>query len=145
MVVAVMTPRAATLRRATVIDVRHVLATLHLMRDRVTERPWTTFPVAPDLAVLKHTERRDLITASLLYVYTVRTIPRRDSLGSVSERYLSANLCLFQREGGTRRARYKRYTLLLAFPPLWPAAKFTSDIVIRAIEFDTLIRKTSCG
>lgn len=57
MVVAVMTPRAVlALRRAAIIGVRHVLAALHLMHDRVTERPWTAFPVAPDLAVLKEAE-----------------------------------------------------------------------------------------
>jgi len=54
MVVAMMTPRAMlALRRAAIIGVRHILAALHLMHDRVTERPWTAFPVAPDLAVLK--------------------------------------------------------------------------------------------
>lgn len=57
MVVAMMTPRAMlALRRAAIIGVRHVFAALHLMRDRVTERPWTAFPVAPDLAVLKEAE-----------------------------------------------------------------------------------------
>lgn len=58
MVIAVammMTPRAATLHRATVVGVGHVLAAPQLMRDRVTERPRTAFPVAPDLAVLKQT------------------------------------------------------------------------------------------
>lgn len=53
MVVAVMTPRAVlALRCAAIIGVRHVFAALHLIHDRVTERPWTAFPVAPDLAVL---------------------------------------------------------------------------------------------
>lgn len=92
MVVAVMTPRTATLRRATVIDVRHVLATLHLMRDRVTERPWTTFPVAPDLAVLKHTERRDTITVAVRSPYEQF---KRDSLESVFEAFF-ANFYLFK-------------------------------------------------
>lgn len=53
MIVAMMTPRTTTLPRATVVCVRHVLAAFHLMRDRVAERPWTPFPVAPDLAVLR--------------------------------------------------------------------------------------------
>jgi len=58
MIVAMMTPRAMfALRRAAIVDVRHVLAAFHLMRDRVTERPWTAFPVAPDLAVLKKKNR----------------------------------------------------------------------------------------
>lgn len=57
MVVAVMTPRAVlALRCAAIIGVRHVFAALHLIHDRVTERPWTAFPVAPDLAVLKEAE-----------------------------------------------------------------------------------------
>jgi len=38
MIVAVMTSRAATLHRAAVIGIGHVLATLQLMCDRVTER-----------------------------------------------------------------------------------------------------------
>jgi len=37
MIVAMMTPRAATLQRAAVIGIRHVLATPQLMRDRVAD------------------------------------------------------------------------------------------------------------
>lgn len=63
MAVAMMTPRAVlALRRAAIVDVRHVLAALHLMRDRVAERPWTALPVAPDLAVLKEAEGSGPIT-----------------------------------------------------------------------------------
>lgn len=37
MIVAMVTSRTSTLHRATVVGVRRILATLHLMRDRVTE------------------------------------------------------------------------------------------------------------
>lgn len=81
MVVAMMTPRAVlALRRAAVVRVRHVLAALHLVRDRVTERPWTAFPVAPDLAVLKEAEGAVLLRSSF------NTFVARDPQGTDDQR-----------------------------------------------------------
>lgn len=76
MVVAVMTPRAVlALRRAAIVGVRHVFAPLHLMHDRVTDRPWTAFPVAPDLAVLKEAEGAAPLR-STIYAFVARISPR---------------------------------------------------------------------
>lgn len=52
MIVPMMTPRPTTLDRATVVAVHHVFTTFHLVGNCVAQRPWTSFPVASDFAVL---------------------------------------------------------------------------------------------
>lgn len=83
--VAVMTSRTTTLRRAAVVRVRHVLATLHLMRDRVTERTWTAFPIALDIAVLKQTRTSDSILSHYHLYNIIDPSARPTTLYSSSE------------------------------------------------------------
>lgn len=75
MIVPMMTPRSTTLDRATVVAVHHVFTTFHLVGNCVAQRPWTSFPVAPDLAVLqtfRHMAKSALKSTLLFFNFNPR-------------------------------------------------------------------------